>query len=108
VLAVLVIATHQWITWLVIGLIAGALAGRLVWGSGLGCLLDIVVGLAGALIGGLIVDQLSPGLVGGNGLGGLIEDILVAFVGAVLLLAVVSLLTPRGRRQSARSRAGRR
>lgn len=101
-LAAVDIAAHQLVTWLIIGLIAGALAGRLVWGDGLGCLLDIVVGLAGALIGGVIIDQVSPGLIGGSGLAGLIEDILVAFIGAVLLLAVVSLLTPRRRRRSSR------
>jgi uncharacterized membrane protein YeaQ/YmgE (transglycosylase-associated protein family) len=108
VLALLDVATHDLVTWVVIGLIAGTLAGRLVWGSGLGCLLDIVVGLAGALIGGLIVNQESPGLIGAGGLGGVVEDTLVAFVGAVILLAVVSLLTPGGRRRSARSRVSRR
>ena len=106
-LALLDVATHDLITWLVIGLIAGALAGRLVWGNGLGCLLDVVVGLAGALIGGLVVNQVSPGLISGTGLGGTIEDTLVAFVGAVILLAVVSLLTPGGRRRSARKRSSR-
>ena len=97
---VVAVPVHALITWLVIGLIAGALAGRLVQGKGLGCLLDIVVGLAGAIIGGLIVHQLGPSLIAGGGLLGLVEDIVVAFLGAVILLSVVSLVTPRrGRRR---------
>jgi len=46
------------LSWLIVGLIAGALAGRVVEGRGLGCLGDIVVGIVGAVLGGLIVGQL--------------------------------------------------
>jgi uncharacterized membrane protein YeaQ/YmgE (transglycosylase-associated protein family) len=95
------VAVHHLLTWLVIGLIAGALAGRLVRGSGLGCLLDIVVGLAGAIIGGLIIHQLDPSLIAAGGLVGVLEDVVVAFLGAVILLCVVLLVTPhRGRRRT--------
>jgi uncharacterized membrane protein YeaQ/YmgE (transglycosylase-associated protein family) len=94
------VAVHHLLTWLIIGLIAGALAGRLVRGRGLGCLLDIAVGLAGAIIGGLIIHALDPSLIGAGGLLGLVEDVVVSFLGAVLLLCVVRLLTPRrGRRR---------
>jgi len=92
-------AAHHLVTWLIIGLIAGALAGRLVHGKGLGCLMDIVVGLAGAVIGGLLVHQLGPSLISGGGLLGLIQDVVVAFIGSVILLAVVRLVTPRRPRQ---------
>jgi len=95
-----VVAVHHLLTWLIIGLIAGALAGRLVRGRGLGCLLDIAVGLAGAIIGGLIIHWLDPSLIAGGGLVGLVEDVVVAFLGAVILLCVVRLFTPRrGRRR---------
>jgi uncharacterized membrane protein YeaQ/YmgE (transglycosylase-associated protein family) len=102
---VVAVPVHALITWLVIGLIAGALAGRLVQGKGMGCLLDIVVGLAGAIIGGLIVHQFGPSLISASGLLGVLEDIVVAFLGAVILLLVVSLLTPRGRRRRLGGRA---
>ncbi len=95
-----VVAVHHLFTWLVIGLIAGALAGRLVRGRGLGCLLDIIVGLAGAVIGGLIIHQLDPSLIAGGGFLGLVEDVVVAFLGSVILLCVVLLVSPRrGRRR---------
>ena len=94
------VAVHHLLTWLLIGLIAGALAGRLVRGRGLGCLLDIAVGLAGAIVGGLIIHWLDPALIAGGGLIGLVEDVVVSFLGAVILLCVVRLFTPRrGRRR---------
>ena len=91
---------HHLLTWL----ISGALAGRLVRGSGLGCLMDIIVGLAGAVIGGLIVHQVDPTLISGAGLLGLIEDVVVAFVGAVILLCAVLLVSPRKRRRAGAGR----
>ena len=66
-----------------VGLISGALASRVVAGRGFGCLADIVVGVAGALIGGIIVGSFVPTSLGFLG------QIVVAFIGAVLLLAVV-------------------
>jgi uncharacterized membrane protein YeaQ/YmgE (transglycosylase-associated protein family) len=82
------VQSHHLIGWLVIGLIAGALAGRLVEGHGLGCLANLVVGVAGAMIGGVIMDQLAP-----NTQLGLLGSIVVAFIGASLLLAVLRLLS---------------
>jgi uncharacterized membrane protein YeaQ/YmgE (transglycosylase-associated protein family) len=82
------VQSHHLIGWLVIGLIAGALAGRLVEGHGLGCLANLVVGVAGAVIGGAIVDQLEP-----NARFGFFGSIVVAFIGACLLLAVLRLLS---------------
>jgi uncharacterized membrane protein YeaQ/YmgE (transglycosylase-associated protein family) len=87
--------SHHLIVWLIIGLVAGALAGRLVEGGGFGCLLDTVIGLAGAVIGGIIVNQL--GFTSFDS-GGVLRDIVVSFIGAVILLLVVRLLTPRRKR----------
>lgn len=71
---------------IVIGLIAGWLAGILVKGGGFGVLGDIVVGILGAVIGGYIF-----GAVGIGGWG-LLGGVLVATVGAILLIFVLRLI----------------
>lgn len=76
------------LSWVVIGLVAGALAGRVVEGKGYGCLLDVVIGLAGALIGGAILNRLNGSDVASS----FLEECLVAFIGACLLLGTVRLL----------------
>lgn len=87
--------SHHLIVWLVIGFIAGALAGRVVAGGGFGCLADTAVGLAGAIVGGILLSWLAPNRpVDGFGV---IGDIVVSFIGATLLLALLRLLTPRSR-----------
>jgi uncharacterized membrane protein YeaQ/YmgE (transglycosylase-associated protein family) len=76
------------LSWIIVGLIAGAIAGRLVRGRGLGCLLDIVVGVVGAFIGGFLVSLfVSPGTTFG-----FFGSLLVAILGAVVLLAFIRLL----------------
>jgi uncharacterized membrane protein YeaQ/YmgE (transglycosylase-associated protein family) len=87
---------HSVLAWVIIGLIAGALAGRVVRGSGLGCIGDVVVGLAGAIIGGALLHAFAPSFV--TTLPNLVADILVAFIGAAILLSILRLLTPRGGR----------
>jgi uncharacterized membrane protein YeaQ/YmgE (transglycosylase-associated protein family) len=73
------------IWFLVVGVIAGWLAGLLVKGAGFGLIGDLVVGILGALIGGM--------LIGGSLFGGgLIGSIIVATIGAVLLLVVLRVL----------------
>ncbi|MEO8005800.1 MAG: GlsB/YeaQ/YmgE family stress response membrane protein [Betaproteobacteria bacterium] len=69
---------------LIVGLIAGWLAGMLVKGGGFGLFGDLVVGVIGAFIGGYLFS-----LFGASAGGGLIGSIVVATVGAVLLLIVV-------------------
>lgn len=69
---------------LIVGLIAGWLAGLLVKGGGFGLVGDLVVGVIGAFIGGYLFS-----LFGASVGGGLIGSIIVATVGAVLLLIVV-------------------
>jgi uncharacterized membrane protein YeaQ/YmgE (transglycosylase-associated protein family) len=95
------IESHHLITWIVIGLIAGALAGRVVEGGGFGCLGNLVVGIAGAIIGGVILRAVAPD-VRYEFLG----SIVVAFIGAALLLAVLRFLS--GGRRLGGVRGGRR
>lgn len=71
----------QFIWFILIGLVAGALAGRLVQGSGFGIVGDIVVGIIGALLGGFLF-----GAFGLSSGGGLIGSLVVATIGAVVLL----------------------
>lgn len=85
---------HHVLVWLLIGLIAGALASRLVAGHGLGCLVDTLVGLAGAILGGAVLAALSPDRPANAA--GILGDIAISFAGASLLLAVLRLLTRRG------------
>jgi len=79
------------IAWLVVGLVAGWLAGQFMKGGGYGLIGDIVVGVVGAFIGGLIFSLILPGSSVG-----LIGSIVVAFIGAVVLIALVRSLS-RGR-----------
>ncbi|VWB10475.1 MULTISPECIES: GlsB/YeaQ/YmgE family stress response membrane protein [Burkholderia] len=76
---------HGLIVWLVIGAIAGWLAGVLVKGSGFGLLIDIVVGIVGAVIGGWLAGLL------GIGFSGMLGSIVIALIGAVILLLVIRL-----------------
>jgi uncharacterized membrane protein YeaQ/YmgE (transglycosylase-associated protein family) len=76
------------LAWLVVGLIAGAIASRVVAGRGFGCLADIVVGVAGALIGGYLLGA----LFGVTGTVGFFGSIIVAFLGAAVLLALLKAL----------------
>jgi uncharacterized membrane protein YeaQ/YmgE (transglycosylase-associated protein family) len=79
----------SWISWIIVGLISGAIAARVVAGRGFGCLADIVVGVAGALIGGFLLGAIFhvSGTVGFWG------SIIVAFIGAAVLLSVLKLLS---------------
>jgi uncharacterized membrane protein YeaQ/YmgE (transglycosylase-associated protein family) len=81
--------------WIVVGFVAGALA-RAVTGGGwnLGCLGTIVVGVVGGLIGGMLFSAAGDEGIGDFGL----RSMFVAFVGAAILLALVSLVTGRGSR----------
>ena len=75
------------IIWLVVGGVAGWLAGMVVKGGGYGLIGDIVVGIVGALIAGWLLPQL--GIVIG---GGFIGAIINAFIGAVILLVILRLI----------------
>ena len=73
--------------WIIVGLIAGWLAGQVMKGGGYGVLVDIVLGILGGIVGGWIFGQL--GLSAG---GGMVGSIIVAFVGAVVLVAITRVL----------------
>jgi uncharacterized membrane protein YeaQ/YmgE (transglycosylase-associated protein family) len=75
------------IYWIIVGLIAGWLAGKVMKGGGYGIVVDIVLGVLGGFVGGWVFDALGiwPG-------GGLIGSIFVAFVGAVILVAITRVL----------------
>jgi uncharacterized membrane protein YeaQ/YmgE (transglycosylase-associated protein family) len=89
-LASVILNPGGWLAWLIVGLLAGAIAGTLVRGRGYGCLVDIVIGMVGAFIGGLVVGIFLPGTAFG-----FVGSLVVAVLGAVLLLAFVRLLSPR-------------
>jgi uncharacterized membrane protein YeaQ/YmgE (transglycosylase-associated protein family) len=78
------------IAWLVVGLIAGWLAGLVMKGGGYGVVGDIVIGIVGAFVGGFVFS-----LITGGGTAGFWGSIAVAFVGAVILIAVVRALPGR-------------
>ena len=76
------------IGWILIGLLAGWLAGKIARGRGFGCIGDIILGLIGSLLGGWIFGLL--GIWHGNG--GVIGSIIVAFIGAVILVWITRLI----------------
>jgi len=82
------------LTWLIVGLIAGVLASLVMGGTGYGLIGDIVIGIVGAFVGGWLFGAMGVTVP----LAGLPGTILVAFVGAVVLLFVIRLI----RRGSAR------
>jgi uncharacterized membrane protein YeaQ/YmgE (transglycosylase-associated protein family) len=75
------------ITWILVGLIAGWLAGQVMKGGGYGALVDIILGILGGVVGGWVFGLLGiwPG-------GGIIGSIIVAFVGAVILVGITRVL----------------
>ena len=79
-----------WISWIVVGLIAGWLAGMVMKGGGYGLLGDIVVGVIGGLLGGWLATTYLHIAGGMNGIN--LESIAIAFAGAVLLLIVIRLV----------------
>jgi len=76
---------------LLVGVIAGWLAGHLVQGTGLGLMGDMIIGVAGAFIGGLLLPQLGIHL--GSGM---VASIANATIGAVLLLVIIRLVRGGG------------
>jgi uncharacterized membrane protein YeaQ/YmgE (transglycosylase-associated protein family) len=75
------------IAWIIIGLIAGWLAGTLSRGRGFGCIADIILGMVGAILGGWIFSKLN---IRG---GGLLYGIAAATVGAVILVTVARIFS---------------
>lgn len=78
------------LSWIIVGLIAGWLAGELMRGSGFGLLGNIIVGIVGALLGGFLATALfnvADPLSGIN-----LTSLVVAFLGSVVLLAILRMV----------------
>jgi uncharacterized membrane protein YeaQ/YmgE (transglycosylase-associated protein family) len=97
---VLVEWRHGLLWWIVIGLIAGWLAGKIARGEGYGCITDIILGLIGSVLGGWIFIKL--GILGG----GTLYSLAAATVGAVILVSIVHLFVGGSRRPEYRSQVG--
>jgi uncharacterized membrane protein YeaQ/YmgE (transglycosylase-associated protein family) len=81
---------HSLIGWIIIGALAGFITGKLMKGSGFGFFMDMIVGLVGAVIGGWLAEKVG---IAPPGQQGLIVSILIAVVGAVILTALLRLVT---------------
>jgi uncharacterized membrane protein YeaQ/YmgE (transglycosylase-associated protein family) len=77
----------NFLEWIVVGLIAGWLAGQVMKGGGYGVIVDIILGMLGGIVGGWVFGKLGiwPG-------GGIIGTLIVAFVGAVILVGITRLI----------------
>ena len=75
--------------WIVVGLIAGAIASRVVAGRGFGCLADIVVGVIGAFLGGFLLSL----FIHTSTTFGFVGSLVVAVLGATVFLAVLKLIS---------------
>lgn len=75
------------IIWLIVGAIAGWLAGQVVKGGGFGLIGDIIVGIIGGLIAGWLLPRLGINL--GSGF---VAAVIDAFIGAVILLLILRLI----------------
>jgi uncharacterized membrane protein YeaQ/YmgE (transglycosylase-associated protein family) len=73
--------------WCIVGLIAGWLAGKVMKGGGFGVLMDIVLGIVGAVVGGWLFSRL-----GSFPFGGVLGTIVMAFAGAVIFLWLTSIV----------------
>ncbi len=84
----------SFLTWIIVGLIAGVLASIVMGGTGYGLIGDIIIGIVGAFVGGWLFYKMGVN----SPFGGLAGVIFTAFIGAVVLLFLLRLL----RRASAR------
>jgi uncharacterized membrane protein YeaQ/YmgE (transglycosylase-associated protein family) len=75
------------IYWIVVGLIAGWLAGLVMKGGGYGILVDIILGILGGILGGWLFGRLGIWPAGG-----LLGSVIVAFIGAVILVGITRLV----------------
>jgi len=83
------------VVFIVVGLIAGFLASRIVLGKGRGWLMDIVIGVIGAVVGGWLAGQLHVSINVGPSI---LNQIIIAFVGAVILLLIWRAIFRGGRK----------
>ena len=83
------------VVFIVVGLVAGFLASRIVLGKGRGWFWDIIIGILGAILGGWLAGVLHLSINVGPSI---LNQIIIAFVGAVILLLIWRLLFHRGRK----------
>jgi uncharacterized membrane protein YeaQ/YmgE (transglycosylase-associated protein family) len=84
----------SFIAWIVLGLIAGFVASKIVNKSGEGMILDIILGIVGSVVGGYLFQQFGmSGVTGVN-----LYSILVAVVGAIVFLVIYHAIFRRGAR----------
>lgn len=81
---------HGLIAWIIIGVIAGWLTGKIMKGSGFGFFMDMIVGLVGALVGGFISGHMGFGTASQHGM---IGSIVIAIIGAVVLTIILRLIS---------------
>jgi uncharacterized membrane protein YeaQ/YmgE (transglycosylase-associated protein family) len=82
--------SHGFVSWLLLGLVAGWLAGKIARGRGFGCIADIVLGLVGSFLGGWIFVKLE--ILGG----GFWYSLAAATLGAVILVSIAHLFAGGG------------
>jgi uncharacterized membrane protein YeaQ/YmgE (transglycosylase-associated protein family) len=81
------------VAWIVLGLVAGFIASKIVDGNGQGALIDILLGIVGSVVGGWLFNTFGmPGVVGFN-----VYSLLVAVIGASVVLALYHLVTRSSR-----------
>jgi uncharacterized membrane protein YeaQ/YmgE (transglycosylase-associated protein family) len=84
---IIVTYQHGLVGWLLIGLVAGWLAGKIARGRGFGCITDIILGLIGSYLGGWLFVKL--GILGG----GFLYSLAAATLGAVILVSIAHLFS---------------
>jgi uncharacterized membrane protein YeaQ/YmgE (transglycosylase-associated protein family) len=84
--SLVVVSSHGLLWWILVGLVAGWLAGKIARGKGFGCIGDVVLGLIGSVIGGWIFTRL--GIVHGETF---LFSLAAATLGAVLLVSIAHL-----------------
>jgi uncharacterized membrane protein YeaQ/YmgE (transglycosylase-associated protein family) len=82
---IVVFALNGWFAWIIVGLLAGWIAGTITRGRGFGCIVDIFLGLIGAVVGGWIFTRLGISALGFLG------SLAAATIGAILLVAIARL-----------------
>jgi uncharacterized membrane protein YeaQ/YmgE (transglycosylase-associated protein family) len=78
------------LSWIIVGLVAGWSAGKILKGNGYGPLMDIAIGIGGAVAGGFLMRS-----AGFGGYGGAIVTTMVAMIGAVLLTVLTAYVNGR-------------
>lgn len=87
------LSVHDLLIWLLVGLVAGLVASRVMLGGGLGLIGDCIVGILGAVVGWFLAVWLGIDiLIAGHPT---VSKVVMAFIGAVVLLLVLRLLGPR-------------